>query len=192
MEKSIRTQDDAKQVSKQEYVCPFCLRNMEKGTRCVCNTPGTIRTPEQTVQSRIERLTPESREYLIKVIELCEAREVNKKVEPEVLTYQTTPPATGIHADTDNSLSDDDKKTRLDVFLQLKYGILRLENCALISEAARALLATIERITNDSGTECLLYCIETKLQVIYEDLEDARRDIIKAFNDCFPSHKLSI
>ena len=30
MEKSIRTQDDAKQVSKQEYVCPFCLRNMEK------------------------------------------------------------------------------------------------------------------------------------------------------------------
>ena len=70
-------------------------------------------------------------------------------MEPEVLTYQTTPPATGIHADTDNSLSDDDKNTARRL-LQLKYGILRLENCALISEAARALLATIERITNDS------------------------------------------
>lgn len=115
-----------------------------------------------------------------------------KKVEPEVLADQMTPPEIGIDVDADNSLSDDDKKARLDAFLLLKYGILRLENCALISEVACALLATIERITNDKSAECLLRCIETKLQVIYDDLEENRRDIIKAFNYCFPSHKLSI
>ncbi len=174
------------ETSKQIHVCPYCLQDVPEGSICPCITEGD---PEAfTVKTRIEALTLHSRERVLEMIELCESRELREakeKVEPEVLTDRTTPPTTNSpEAVTDNSLSDDDKAWA-DAFIRLKYGISRLENCAMIDDAICALMATRERLTNDLGTESMILCIEAKLQAIYNDLETNRRYIINDFNTCF-------
>ena len=172
------------ETSKQIHVCPYCLQDVPEGSICPCITEGD---PEAfTVKTRIEALTLHSRERVLEMIELCEIRELREakeKVEPEVVADQTTPP-TSPKACSNDSLSDDDK-VWADAFIRLKYGILRLENCAMIDDAICALMATRERLTHDLCTESMILCIEAKLQAIYDDLESNRRYIIKDFNTCF-------
>ncbi len=136
----MRLNESNYEASEQEYVCPFCLRNMEKGIRCACNVPGTIRTPGQTVQARIERLTEKNRHKVLEIIQLLEDRETkDKEMEPKAMATLTTPhSATGLETDTDNSLSDHDV-VRADAFALLQYGLRRMGMHWMIDDAICAL-----------------------------------------------------
>ncbi len=174
------------ETSERVYVCPFCLKNIEKGVRCVCNEPGTIRTPEQTVQSRIERLTENNRQKILMIVQLLEDREAkHKQVESEDIADQTTPPAT-----TSQTTDPVDSVTWRNSFAMMRC-LIALNEYTQIDSAIGALQAVHERIDeNDFQTRSMIDCIDAYLQAVYETLQDRRDSAVKAFNRCYPSEAI--
>jgi len=184
MEQTINTQVELKrETSEQVGVCPFCLRDMEKGVRCACNKPGTIRTPEQTVQSRIESLAEHSRYKVLTFIQVLEDWEAKQnEAGSNVLADLTTPPATaGRKADALDIVAWSKN------FALMRCGIA-LNEYKNIDGAIGALQAVQERIDeNDFQTRGMIDCIDAYLQVVYDTLQDRHTSTVIAFNNCYPS-----
>lgn len=190
MEQTIITQQNELQHSepqKYTYVCPFCLRSMEKDARCVCNKPGTIRTPKQTVQSRIEHLTENNRHKILEIIQLLEDRESKrKKVQPNVFADQATPPTNSSKVNTDDIVTWENN-------FALMRCMIALDEYTQIDEAIGALQAIQERIDeNDFQTKSVISCIKVFLLDVYETLQDRRKSAVRAFNKCFPDDTINV
>lgn len=188
MEQTVSTQVEPKRETiEQVYVCPLCLRDMEKGVRCACNKPGMIRTPEQAVQSRIEHLTESSRYRVLKFIQVLEDMEAKQnEMGPEVFADQTAP-----STETDRKADHVDSVTWRENFTLIRFGI-SLDEYRHIDEAIGALQAVQERIDeNDFKTKSMISCIEAYLQFVYETLQERRKGVIKAFNHCYPSEAIN-
>jgi hypothetical protein len=103
MERIINSQ--SKSRCEQTYVCPFCLQENPRGTRCACIEAGGIKNVDQTVQSRIERLSLMNRQRILAMIEEYEALELRQKeVEPQQFADKTTPPANSQKAISNDSV----------------------------------------------------------------------------------------
>ncbi len=174
-------------LKKKTQVCPYCLQDVPEGSICPCITEGD---PDGlTVRDRIMSLQPVNRKRVLHALDVCEACEKNQakreREAQDVATLTPPPSETSPKASTDNSLS------RLNSFALMKYGIQTLEApCGMIDETIGALIATRERIKEDVGTECLILCVESRLQAAYDALDATRKTVIKEFNKCFPKHEI--
>jgi hypothetical protein len=181
------------ETSEQVYVCPYCLQDVRKYSTCACMVEGD--PDDLPAKARIERLTENNRQKILMIVQLLEDRESKRKeVESKDIAHQTTPPAmNSLRAVANDSLSDDEW---IEMFVRLKYGISRLVMYEMIDDVACAIIATRERIksdykTNDPLTVGMIICIQSKLQELYDEMEDNYKEILNAFNSCFPNSNIS-